>query len=95
MQPRNGNEFDVDFVPVSVFFGCCPVDVLRYFAQQNNLDWPWILDSDYTIADKYGEYLAQYGYPTLVFIDRGQTIRDVTGYLNTEILWIKIDEISR
>ena len=88
-------EQGVDFVPLSVFCSCCLVDVLRDFAQQNDLDWPWILDSDYSIASKYGQYLAQFGYPTLVFIDRGQTIRDVAGYLDAATLRTRIDQVSR
>ena len=46
-----------DFVPISVFCGCCPPEVLRQFAKENNFDWPWILDADYSIAAKYGNVL--------------------------------------
>ncbi len=82
-----------DFVPVSVFCGCCPPDVLRQFAKENNLDWPWILDTDYSIAEKYGNYLKQYGYPTLVFIDTGMVIREYTGAVDISVLNKKIDNL--
>jgi len=40
-----------DFTSVSVFCGCCPSEVLRDFAEQNDLAWPWILDTDYSIVN--------------------------------------------
>ncbi len=84
-----------DFMPVSVFCGCCQPDVLRQFAVQNDLTWPWILDTDNSIVLKYERYLREYGYPTLVFIDKEQNIREVTGYIDTSTLSAKIDEISQ
>lgn len=83
-----------DFVPISVFCGCCPIDVLRDFATQNGLTWPWILDTDYSIVDDYARHLREYGYPTLIFIDKGQQIREVSGYCDVPTLGDKIDEIS-
>ncbi|MDO8568875.1 MAG: redoxin domain-containing protein [Dehalococcoidales bacterium] len=82
-----------DFVPVSVFCGCCPPDVLRNFAKQNNLSWPWILDTDNSIARKYMTYLRKYGYPTLVFIDEGGVIRDSAGYTQVSGLSEKLDKL--
>lgn len=84
-----------DFVPVSVFCGCCPEDVLVDFTQENNLDWPWILDTEYVIVQDYQQQIGKYGYPTLVFIDASQTVRDITGYTEKEALSAKIDEISQ
>jgi len=84
-----------DFMPVSVFCGCCQPDVLREFAEQNDLTWPWILDTDNSIVGKYTRYLRQYGYPTLIFIDKERNIREVTGYIDISELGVKIDEISQ
>lgn len=80
-----------DFVPISVFCGCCPPDVLREFALQNGLSWPWILDTNNSILPQYADYLREYGYPTLIFIDEDQHIREVTGYCDVSTLGIKID----
>ena len=91
---RNLVEQGGDFVPVSVFCGCCPEDVLKGFAQENNLAWPWILDADYSIVNQYVDYLTRYGYPTLIIIDKDQTIREVTGYLNQDQLSAKLKTIS-
>ncbi len=82
-----------DFMPVSVFCGCCPPDLLREFAVQNELTWPWILDTDNSIVLKYERYLRQYSYPTLVFIDKEQNIREITGYIDISTLNVKIGEI--
>jgi peroxiredoxin len=82
-----------DFMPVSVFCGCCPPDVLRQFAKQNNFDWPWILDTDYSIAAKYGNYLKKYSYPTLVFIDKAMVITEYTGAIDIPTLTKKIDNL--
>ncbi len=82
-----------DFMPVSVFCGCCPPDVLRDFAKNNGLTWPWILDTDNSIARKYLSYLRKFGYPTLVFIDPDQTIRGSAGYSDLATLSTKIDGI--
>ena len=82
-----------DFVPVSVFCGCCPPEVLRDFAEQNNLTWPWILDTDYSIVRNYVSYLRKYGYPTLIFIDQEQNIREVAGYSDLSVLSDKLDQI--
>jgi peroxiredoxin len=84
-----------DFIPISVFCGCCSPDVLREFAEQNDLTWPWILDRDNSIVAKYTRYLREYGYPTLVFIDKDQNISEVTGYIDISTLSLKIDEISQ
>lgn len=82
-----------DFVPVSVFCGCCPPEVLRDFAEQNSLTWPWILDTDNSIVRNYVSYLRKYGYPTLIFIDREQNIREVAGYSDLSVLFAKLDRI--
>ena len=82
-----------DFMPVSVFCGCCPPEVLRDFAKQNNLTWPWILDTDYSIVRKYVSHLRKYGYPTLIFIDQGQYVREVAGYSDLAVLSVKLDRI--
>lgn len=91
---RNLTEQRDDFMPVSVFCGCCPEEVLRDFAEQNDLRWPWILDSDYSILRKYESYLGDYGYPTLVFIDKDQNIREVAGYTDVSELNAKLDALS-
>jgi peroxiredoxin len=84
-----------DFVPISVFCGCCPIDVLRDFATQNQLTWPWILDTDYSIVRDYSSHLRKYGYPTLILIDMEQQIREVSGYCDVSTLTDKIDQISQ
>jgi hypothetical protein len=81
-----------DFVPISVFCGCCPVDVLRDFATQNQLTWPWILDTDYSIVRDYARHLRKYGYPTLIFINEEQQIREVSGYCDVSTLATKIEQ---
>jgi hypothetical protein len=80
-----------DFIPLSVFCGCCPADTLREFALQNNLTWHWALDADYSIIKLYIEQVKRFGYPTLIFIDNQQYIRDYTGYLGKDTLSAKID----
>ncbi|MFC1871677.1 peroxiredoxin family protein [Chloroflexota bacterium] len=82
-----------DFVPVSVFCGCCPPEVLRDYAGQNSFTWPWILDTDYSIIKDYASHLGNYGYPTLVFIDQEQNIRAVTGYSDLSALSDKLGQI--
>jgi len=82
-----------DFIPVSVFCGCCPVETLRNFATENELTWPWILDSDYSIIQGYLEYVREYGYPTLIFINKDQYIVDFGGYYDTSALSAMIDEM--
>lgn len=84
-----------DFVPFSVFCGCCPPEVLRQFAKDNNLNWPWILDSDYSIAQKYTNFLKKFGYPTLIFIDKNQSITEVAGYTDLSGLSEKINKIAQ
>jgi len=81
-----------NFVPLSIFCGCCPPDTLREFAEQNDLTWPWILDTDNSIVPQYTSYLREYGYPTLIFIDEEQQITEVTGYCDISALSVKIDE---
>ena len=83
-----------DFVPLSVFCGCCPPDVLRNFAEQNEMTWPWILDTDNTIMPSYYDYLSQYGYPTLVLIDKEQLVSGVAGYTNLDTLDAMIGGMS-
>ncbi len=83
-----------DFVPVSVFCGCCPVDALKQFAASNNLQWSWLLDSDNSIVASYSDYVGQYGYPTLVFIGQDQVIRDASGALSLSELAKRLDGIS-
>jgi hypothetical protein len=80
-----------DFIPVSVFCGCCPVNTLRDFATENGLSWPWILDSDYSIIQEYHDYVRIYGYPTLVFINKNQYIEYFSGYNDVSSLSVKID----
>jgi len=82
-----------DFVPLSVFCGCCPLDVLRRFAIENALSWPWLLDTGNAIVRQYASYLRKYGYPTLIFIDKDQYIRGVTGYSDVSTLSAKIDQL--
>jgi len=87
-------EQGIDFQPLSVFCGCCPEDVLRDFALENNLDWPWMLDTEYSVVDQYVDYLVQYGYPTLILIDQNQTIIDITGFVDEVTLSARLTEIS-
>ncbi|MBC8512025.1 MAG: redoxin domain-containing protein [Dehalococcoidia bacterium] len=84
-----------DFTLISVFCSCCPPDVLRDFAKQNDLTWPWILDTDYSILEAYYDYLREYGYPTLVLIDKEHHITEVAGYLDLFALAKKIDETAQ
>ena len=84
-----------DFIPLSIFCGCCPPSALRDFAEENDLSWSWILDTDNSIVPQYGRYLRKYGYPTLIFIDKEQNIREVAGYSNVPTLSAQIDEISQ
>ena len=83
-----------DFVPVSVFCGCCPPDVLRNFAEENDLRWPWILDTDNAIVRQYYDQIVQYGYPTLVLIDSGQQVSEVAGYTDLDTLNAMIGELA-
>lgn len=89
---KNLTEQRDDFEPLSVFCGCCPEETLRNFATENELDWSWILDSDYSIIQLYMEQVKQYGYPTLIFINQDQYLVDYTGYLDVATLSAKIDE---
>jgi len=82
-----------DFIPVSVFCGCCPVETLRQFAQSNDLKWPWLLDSDNSIVTAYADYVGQYGYPTLVFVGKEQIIRDASGFLSITDLGVRLDRM--
>ncbi len=83
-----------DFIPLSVFCGCCPEYTLRNFAVENDFNWPWLLDVENSIVPQYIDYLREHGYPTLVFIDKGQQIRAVTGYADTAELRTRLNEIS-
>jgi hypothetical protein len=82
-----------DFIPISVFCGCCPIETLRNFATENELVWPWILDSDYSIVNMYFDYVQEYGYPTLLFINQNQNIVDYSGYYNTSDLNSMLEEM--
>ncbi len=82
-----------DFVPLSVFCGCCPPDVLRSFANQNQLNWPWLLDTDGSIINSYLSYLRNYGYPTLVFVDADGNITGSAGYTELNALSAKLDQV--
>ena len=82
-----------DFTTISVFCGCCPVDTLRDFAIENGLSWPWILDSDNSIIQNYTNYVREYGYPTLVFINKDQYIFEYGGYYDTSALTTTINEM--
>jgi len=84
-----------DFIPLSVFCGCCPEYTLRDFAEENDLKWPWVLDTENSIVPQYIDYLREYGYPTLIFIDEEQHIRGVTGYSDVSTLSVRIDEMSQ
>jgi peroxiredoxin len=75
-----------DFTPVSVFCGCCPPDVLRDFAEQNAMTWPWILDTDNAIVSQYYEFISQYGYPTLVLINGDLRVIEAAGYTDLDTL---------
>ena len=82
-----------DFVPVSVFCGCCSPGALKQFASANNLNWPWILDTGNTIVPKYSTYLSQHGYPTLVFIDGNGKIINSSGAMNESAMGQELDKI--
>lgn len=84
-----------DFAPLSVFCGCCPPEVLRDFAEQNNFEWSWLLDLDNAILRQYYDYLVQYGYPTLVLIDKDQRVIEVAGYTDLDTLDAMIDGLSQ
>jgi peroxiredoxin len=82
-----------DFVPVSVFCGCCSPGALKQFASANNLNWPWILDTGNSIVPKYSTYLGQHGYPTLVFIDGNGKIINSSGAMNAAAMGQVLDKI--
>ncbi len=82
-----------DFISISVFCGCCPVDTLRNFAEENELSWPWILDSNYFIIREYEDYVKEYGYPTLVFINQDQYIVEFSGFKDVSTLSQIIDKM--
>jgi len=84
-----------DFAPLSVFCGCCPPEVLRDFAEQNSFEWSWLLDLDNEILRQYYDYLVQYGYPTLVLIDKDQRVIEVAGYTDLDTLNAMIDGLSQ
>jgi peroxiredoxin len=84
-----------DFAPLSVFCGCCPPEVLRDFAEQNNFEWSWLLDLDNAILRQYYDYLVQFGYPTLVLIDKDQRVIEVAGYTDLETLDAMIGDLSQ
>ena len=81
-----------DFIPISISCGCCSPAELQEFATGNGLTWPWIIDADDAIIHKYTNYLTEYGFPTLVFVNKKQYITEVTGYCDFFKLNEKIDE---
>lgn len=81
-----------DFIPISISCGCCSPVELQEFAADNGLTWPWIIDVDDAIIHKYTDYLTEYGFPTLVFVNKKQYITEVTGYCDFFKLNVKIDE---
>jgi peroxiredoxin len=83
-----------DVMPVSVFCGCCPPDVLRKFATDNGLDWPWILDTGGSIVAKYSSFNGSITYPTLFLIDKAQQVREVTGFTDLAALNQKLDALA-
>jgi peroxiredoxin len=83
-----------DFVPVSVFCGCCPPETLRQFARSNDLNWPWLLDTDNSMVAKYSGFRDQFGYPTLIFIDKDQLITDASGALTPAELGAMLDKAA-
>ncbi len=83
-----------DFVPVSVFCGCCPAETLREFARSNDLNWAWLLDTDNSIVAKYAGFRDQFGYPTLIFIDKDQVITDASGALTLAELGVRLDKVA-
>lgn len=90
---RNLTQQRSDFTAISVYCGCCPAQTLKQFAEGNGLDWPWLLDADNSIITKYADYVGQYGYPTLVFVDKDQVIRDVSGTLSMAELGSRLDRV--
>ena len=82
-----------DFETVSVFCGCCPIDTLRDFSIQNELNWSWVLDSDNSIVTDYQNYIRQFGYPTIVYIDQNQSIVGFSGYSDFSSLSDNLDNI--
>jgi peroxiredoxin len=87
------SQIRTDFVPVSVFCGCCSPGALKQFASANNLNWPWILDTGNSIVPKYSTYLGQHGYPTLVFIDGNGKIINSSGAMNEAAMGQELDKI--
>ncbi len=83
-----------DFVPFSVFCGCCSPEVLRKFAKDNGFNWPWILDSSNAILAQYNKPFSQWGYPTLIFIDQQGKISDITGAADLTTMGQKLDKIT-
>jgi len=55
------------------------------------LTWSWILDTDYSIVRDYVSYLSKYGYPTLIFIDQEQYVREIAGYSDLSVLSNELD----
>jgi hypothetical protein len=82
-----------DLIPISVFCGCCSPDTLRQYAKTNDFNWPWILDTDYSIAAKYSEFLRQYGYPTLIIVGKDQLIKEISGYLDANTLSTELNQL--
>ncbi len=81
-----------DFVPLSVFCGCCSPDALRDFTRQNGFNWPWVLDADYSVVNKYINYVGKYSYPTMILIDADGNIRQATGFLDLPSLSTGIEQ---
>lgn len=83
-----------DFVPLSLFCGCCPASVLRDHVKANNFNWLWIMDSSNSIVAKYNTHFSQWGYPTLIYIDRNGNIKEATGTTDLTTIGQKLDKIN-
>jgi hypothetical protein len=83
-----------DFVPVSVFCGCCTVESIRSLAQQEHLSWPLILDDRYEITGEYVDSVNTYGYPALIFINQAQFTVANSGYLDQTDLAKQLDSMA-
>jgi peroxiredoxin len=77
-----------------VFCGCCPAETLRQFAGGNDLNWPWLLDTDNSIVAKYSGFREQFGYPTLIFVDKDQIVTDASGALTLAELGVRLDKVA-
>jgi peroxiredoxin len=83
-----------DFVPFSVFCGCCSPEALKEFATNNGLQWPWVLDTDGSIIAGYSALVGEFGYPTLVFIDKDQKMTEITCAVSQADLSARLDRAA-